>query len=110
MRRISTLVALAIAVAMCATTSAKAQGNWPNLVEVVALDECDPTTFNAALGPDFCKNVALATIGGDATGFATLFDTLISEGPTRGRSELGLRAGQSGDEEGSDTRGGKPGW
>jgi plastocyanin len=84
MRRISTLVALAIAVAMCATTSAKAQGNWPNLVEVVALDECDPTTFNAALGPDFCKNVALATIGGDATGFATLFDTLISEGPTGG--------------------------
>jgi plastocyanin len=26
---------------------------------VVALDECDPTTFNAALGPDFCKNVTL---------------------------------------------------
>ena len=28
-------------------------------VQVVALDECDPTTFNAALGPDFCKNVTL---------------------------------------------------
>jgi len=26
---------------------------------VVALDECDPGTFNAALGADFCKNVAL---------------------------------------------------
>ncbi len=28
-------------------------------VQIVALDECDPTTFNAALGPDFCKNVTL---------------------------------------------------
>jgi hypothetical protein len=27
----------------------------------VALDECDPVTFNASTGagPDFCKNVAL---------------------------------------------------
>ena len=31
----------------------------PTSVQVVALDECDPTTFNAALGPDFCKNVTL---------------------------------------------------
>ena len=28
-------------------------------VQIVALDECDPTTFNAALGPAFCHNVAL---------------------------------------------------
>jgi plastocyanin len=28
-------------------------------VQIVALDECDPTTFNAALGADFCKNVTL---------------------------------------------------
>jgi plastocyanin len=27
--------------------------------QVVALDECDPTTFNAALGADFCHNVTL---------------------------------------------------
>jgi hypothetical protein len=33
------------------------------VAQVVALDECDPTTFNAALGPDFCKNVALAPLG-----------------------------------------------
>ena len=26
--------------------------------QIVALDECDPTTFNAVVGPDFCKNVA----------------------------------------------------
>jgi plastocyanin len=31
----------------------------PASVQVVALDECDPTTFNQALGPDFCKNVTL---------------------------------------------------
>jgi len=31
----------------------------PSLAQVVALDECDPGTFNAALGPDFCRNVAL---------------------------------------------------
>lgn len=27
--------------------------------QIVALDECDPTTFNAALGPEFCRNVTL---------------------------------------------------
>jgi plastocyanin len=27
--------------------------------QIVALDECDPTTFNPALGPDFCHNVTL---------------------------------------------------
>ena len=31
----------------------------PSSAQVVALDECDPVTFNAALGPDFCRNVAL---------------------------------------------------
>jgi plastocyanin len=29
------------------------------VAQVVALDECDPATFNTALGADFCKNVAL---------------------------------------------------
>jgi plastocyanin len=37
------------------------------------LDECDPTTFNAVLGPDFCKNVALAFVAPFATTFADLF-------------------------------------
>src|SRR6266446_1347808 len=40
-------------------THALAQGNPPSLAQVVALDECDPVTFNAALGADFCKNVTL---------------------------------------------------
>jgi plastocyanin len=39
----------------------------PQPAQIVALDECDPTTFNAALGPDFCHNV---TIGA----FTTLSD------------------------------------
>src|ERR1700692_835457 len=41
--------------------------NSPHVAQVVALDECDPTTFNAALGPDFCKNVTLGA-------FTTLSD------------------------------------
>src|ERR1051326_4139704 len=43
----------------------------PNLVQIVALDECDPATFNAVLGPDFCKNVAL--------GFSTTLQDLFSK-------------------------------
>lgn len=38
------------------------QGEQPAVVQpvqIVALDECDPATFNAALGADFCKNVTL---------------------------------------------------
>lgn len=38
-------------------------------VQIVALDECDPATFNAALGPDFCRNIAL----GASTKLADLF-------------------------------------
>ena len=46
----------------------------PSVAQVVALDECDPTTFNAAIGPDFCKNVALAPLG-----FATTIQDLFAE-------------------------------
>src|SRR3979411_381453 len=52
--------------------TADAQENSPSLAQVVALDECDPTTFNAALGPDFCKNVELAALG-YATTLSDLF-------------------------------------
>jgi plastocyanin len=41
----------------------------PGFAQVVALDECDPTTFNAALGPDFCKNIAI----GASTTLSALF-------------------------------------
>lgn len=43
----------------------------PRFAQIVALDECDPVTFNAALGPDFCKNVALGAI--------TTLDNLFAE-------------------------------
>src|SRR4030081_279958 len=52
-------------------TFAVAQENSPRLAQVVALDECDPTSFNAKLGADFCKNVTL--------GAFTTFDNLFAE-------------------------------
>jgi plastocyanin len=58
-------------------TLAFAQANPPgrspilSQSQVVALDECDPKTFNDALGPDFCKNIAL--------GYTTTLSDLFSE-------------------------------
>ena len=58
----------------------------PGPVQIVALDECDPATFNrppdpdpkkGGVGADFCKNVAL----GAQTDFATLFDEAIKGHP-----------------------------
>ena len=53
-------------------------------VQIVALDECDPTTFNAVLGPDFCKNVALAFV----LPFATKFNDLFAQAAA-GRADPG---------------------
>jgi plastocyanin len=47
------------------------QAHPPGLAQVVALDECDPATFNAKLGPDFCHNVTL--------GAFTTFDDLFAK-------------------------------
>jgi plastocyanin len=49
------------------TASAQGSESSPSTAQVVALDECDPATFNAALGPDFCHNVTLGA-------FTTLSD------------------------------------
>ena len=46
----------------------------PRVAQVVALDECDPASFNTALGPDFCKNVNL--------GFSITLSTLLAEAAT----------------------------
>jgi plastocyanin len=51
------------------SASSKASPALPP-AEFVALDECDPATFNAVLGPDFCKNVAL--------GYATTLSDLLT--------------------------------
>jgi plastocyanin len=42
------------------------------------LDECDPATFNAALGTGFCKNVSLAALG-----FATTLQDLFMKAAVR---------------------------
>ena len=52
----------------------------PSIAQVVALDECDPGTFNTALGPDFCKNVAL----GAATKLSDLFAKAAAGTPDSG--------------------------
>jgi plastocyanin len=65
------------AVAMLAFAQAKPDNdhgwheNSPRVAQVVALDECDPTTFNAVQGPDYCKNIAI--------GYATTFADLLAE-------------------------------
>jgi hypothetical protein len=55
------------------------QEDSPKVAQVVALDECDPQTFNPALGEEgtgFCHNVTLYGLG---LGFETPLQTLINE-------------------------------
>jgi len=47
------------------------------VAQIIALDECEPSSFNAMLGADFCKNVAL----GAFTSFTKLFDEASSGHP-----------------------------
>jgi len=42
--------------------AAVAQAKTPTVAQVVALDECDPPSFNKVLGPDFCHNIALGVL------------------------------------------------
>jgi hypothetical protein len=56
------------------STLAVAQQKPATPVQIVALDECDPVTFNAALGSDFCRNVALGALG-----FATTLQDLFAK-------------------------------
>ena len=80
LRPMKTGLILIAALALAIPASA-AQGN-PKVAEVVALDECDPATFNdpSAVGPDFCKNVAL----GASTTFAQLFALAAAGTPDPG--------------------------
>lgn len=61
MKKIAILTLLAGWAISGGATHAIAQGNGnsADIAQVVALDECDPTTFNAFAGPDFCKNITL---------------------------------------------------
>ena len=74
MKSVVKFAVLASCLVFAGATLAPAQQNPPALAQIVALDECDPTTFNAALGPDFCKNVALAALG-----FATTLNDLFAK-------------------------------
>src|SRR5258708_3134484 len=78
MRKVAILILFAGGGFLAAATHASAQGNGnsPGLAQVVALDECDPTSFNAVLGESgggFCHNVALATFG-----YATMLSDLLN--------------------------------
>jgi plastocyanin len=57
--------------------AAPSDANQARVAQVVALDECDPATFNAAVGEGFCKNVAL----GAATKFNDLFNKAAAGAP-----------------------------
>jgi hypothetical protein len=56
MRNLAALILLTGSLITAGGTRASAQGQ-PSFAQVVALDECDPTTFNAptGAGPGFCK-------------------------------------------------------
>lgn len=65
------LLAGCLLLAVASQLAAQEKSSSPTPVQIVALDECDPTTFNAVIGPDFCKNVAL--------GFSTTFSDLFAK-------------------------------
>jgi plastocyanin len=69
-----TFALLAACLMFDVTTLGFAQEKPPALAQIVALDECDPLTFNPALGPDFCRNVALGALG-----FATTLSDLFAK-------------------------------
>ena len=78
MKKVATLILLAGCVTLAGATHAFAQPGppGPNVAQVVALDECDPVSFNTALsesGGGFCHNVSLA-----AFGFATTLGDLLN--------------------------------
>ncbi len=75
-----TLTIFVAALTLSFVPAALEQENPPSLAQVVALDECDPVTFNAALGPDFCRNVAL----GAATKLSDLFAKAAAGTPDPG--------------------------
>lgn len=80
----SLIAPLTLWLAPATAAFAQEDRDTPTPVQIVALDECDPTTFNAVLGPDFCKNVALAFVTPFATKFADLFAEAAAGAPDPG--------------------------
>jgi hypothetical protein len=80
MHRVTGPTLLAGCVIFAGATHVMAQGAPPpRQAQVVALDECDPQTFNPVLGEEgtgFCHNVTLYGFG---LGFETPLQTLVEE-------------------------------
>ena len=80
---------LLLGVAACASAQAPSTGqhheqeSTGRMAQIITLDECDPVTFNQALGPDFCKNVALGALG-FATTLQDLFTKAANQTPDPG--------------------------
>jgi plastocyanin len=74
MKKSTLKVGFVVCCLVLAGTAAIHEVDAPSVAQVVALDECDPATFNAAIGADFCKNVSLAVLG-----YATTFQNLFAE-------------------------------
>jgi plastocyanin len=80
MVKATALILLACGALLCRATHAIAHGCSPNVAHVVALDECDPDSFNLPIdkgglgdgGGGFCHNVSLK-----AFGYATSLPDLI---------------------------------
>jgi plastocyanin len=77
---IARLGLLAMILIFAGTAHAMTEENALPSAQIVALDECDPLSFNAALGPDFCKNVAL----GASTTLSDLFSKAAAGTPDPG--------------------------
>ena len=75
MQKMTALTLLAGCAIFAGATRAIAHGCSPDVAQVVALDECDPDTFNAAVkdgglgegGTGFCHNVSLPSFGYSTT-------------------------------------------
>jgi len=77
---VARLALLAICLIVAVTAHAMTEENAASSAQIVALDECEPKSFNEALGPDFCKNVAL----GATTSLEKLFKQAADGTPDPG--------------------------
>src|SRR4029077_13611302 len=80
MKKVAVLTLMAGWAILAGATHANAQPGSPGSGQAVALDECDPATFDAALGADYCQNITLGA-------FTTL--SVLSAGAEAGTPDPG---------------------
>jgi len=78
------LILLMGASALAVSMPAAAQNKPAQVAQIIAIDDCDPTTFNAALGPNFCLNIALAALGNQTVTLSDLFSQAAAGTPNAG--------------------------